>query len=183
VKYEETEKENERLKTLLEFRKSISTPTIGARVIGWDVSPWRKTILIDKGSRDGIFKRMPVISPDGFVGRVIEVSPNVARVLLILDADSRVSALTSDSRMPGVITGDGSPILQMKYLDLQAELALSESVLTSGVGGLFPKGIKIGQIEAINRDRDGLHLVAIVRSEVDFFKLEEVLCLVYSQQE
>ena len=125
---------------------------------------------------------MAVIAPEGLVGRILEADHATSSVILLVDPDCRVSALTATSRAQGVITGIGTEKLQMKYLALDAEIAVGEDVTTSGIGSIFPKGIQIGKIESIERDSDGLHLLALVNPAVPFSKLEEVLCLVSSPQ-
>ncbi len=180
--YREMEKENQRLKKLLNFSQAPATKSIGARVIGEDMTPWKKVIVLDKGSRNGIKKDMVLVAPEGLVGRVLEVEPYTARAILLPDPDSRVSALTSAGRSQGVIAGSGMDKLQMKYLALDTEVAIGEEVVTSGIESLFPKGLLIGKIELIEKDSDGLHLLAVVTPAVPFSKLEEVLCLVSSPQ-
>ena len=182
VRYHEMERENERLKKLLNFSQPLAVRTIGARVIGEDLTPWKKVVLIDKGSRHNLKKDMAVVVPEGLAGRVLEVEPYTSYVILLPDTDSRVSALTSTSRAQGIIAGIGTDKLQMKYLALDAEIAIGEDVTTSGIGSIFPKGLQIGKIESIERDSDGLHLLALVKPSVQFSKLEEVLCLVSSPQ-
>jgi rod shape-determining protein MreC len=182
VRFHELDLENQRLRKLLNFSLPLATRTIGTRVIGEDVTPWKKVILLDKGSRHGLKKNMAVVVPEGLVGRILEVEPYTAHAILLPDPDSRVSALTSTSRAQGIITGIGTDKLQMKYLALDAEVAIGEDVITSGVGSIFLKGLQVGKIESIERDGDGLHLLALVKPSVPFSKLEEVLCLVSSPQ-
>ncbi len=146
------------------------------------MTPWKRVIVLDKGSRHGIKKDMVLVAPEGLVGRVLEAEPFTARAILLPDPDSRVSALTSVSRSQGVIAGSGMEKLRMKYLALDTEIAVGEEVITSGIESLFPKGLLIGKIESIERDSDGLHLLAVVTPAVSFSKLEEVLCLVSSPQ-
>ncbi|HNX69571.1 MAG TPA: rod shape-determining protein MreC [Candidatus Omnitrophota bacterium] len=178
LRYREMDQENHRLKKLLGFSQSLVTPSIGVRVIGEDVTPWKKIVVLDKGSRQGIKRDMAIVAPEGLAGRVLEVEPFTARAILLPDPDCRVSALTFVSRAQGVITGTGTEKLQMRYLALDAEIAVGEDVITSGIGSIFPKGLQIGKIESIERDGDGLHLLAVVIPTVPFSKLEEVLCLV-----
>jgi rod shape-determining protein MreC len=177
----ETLKENERLKKLLQFRQTFAAKTVAARVIGWDPSPWRRTVILDKGKKQGIKKDMPVVVAEGLVGRILEVGPSVSRVILITDPNSRVTALADQSRAQGVIEGDGSSNLTMTYLELDSNVAVEEMVMTSGTSDIFPKGFRIGKIKSISKDSNGLHLEAQVESYVKFSKLEEVLCLVSSQ--
>lgn len=183
VRLDETLRENERLEKLLAFKQSIPEKSIGARVIGWDLSPWRRTVILDKGKKQGLKKNMAVVVPAGLVGRIVEVGGSTSRVILLTDPDARVSALADQSRAQGVIMGNGSPQLKMGYLDLDGGMAVEETVLTSGIGGLFPKGLRIGKIMNLGKDPSGLQLMARVQPFVSFSKLEEVLCLESSQPE
>ena len=175
--YEEIKRENERLKGLLKFRDDAYPKATAAKIIGRDPVAWRETVLLDKGGEHHIRKDMAVVVAEGLVGRVLEQGPFVSRALLLTDPDARVSALTSESRAQGVVAGDGSTTLKMTYLELESGAAVGQTVLTSGMGGLFPKGIMIGKIISLERDADGLHLVAKVEPAVHFSKLEEVLCI------
>jgi rod shape-determining protein MreC len=181
VRFREMDRENQRLKKLLNFSLPLATHTIGTRVIGEDVTPWKKIVLLDKGSRSNLKKDMAVVVPEGLVGRILEVEPYTAHAILLSDSDFRVSALTAVSRAQGIVAGIGTEKLQMKYLALDAEIAIGEDVTTSGIGSVFPKGLQIGKIEAIERDSDGLHLLALIKPSVPFSKLEEVLCIVSSR--
>ena len=181
VSFEEVKRENERLNKLLGFKQTLSSKSIAAHVIGWNLSPWRKTVVLDKGKAQGIKKDMVVVVAEGLVGRVAEVGPTTSQAILLIDPDSRVSAIVDQSRAQGVVVGNGSRQLTVNYLDLDSGAAIGETVMTSGVGGLFPKGIGIGKIQSIRRDPNGLHLQVDVQSFVKFSKLEEVLCLAYSR--
>lgn len=181
VQFEEMKKENDRLKTALQFKQASPKKTVAARVIGGDLSPLKKTLILDKGKSQGISKDMTVMTPEGLVGRVIEVGPMTSRVLLLLDPDSRVTSVTTDTRSQGVVEGNGSGKLTMQYLDLDSGVVIGENVLTSGIGGLFPKALQIGRIENIAKGPDGLHLMAQVKPFVNFSKLEEVLCIEFSR--
>ncbi len=177
VRFQELEKENERLRKLLDFRGSTTGKTIAARIVGWDPSPWRRSFILDKGTNQGIRKDMAVISNEGLVGRVLDAGPDTARVILLTDLDSRVSAMTDQTRATGIVAGSGAGRLKVMYLDLESAVQVPETVLTSGLGGLFPKGLRIGKITSVTRDPSGLHLQAEVEPFVPFSKLEEVLCL------
>lgn len=183
VRLDETMRENERLAKLLAFKQTIPEKAVAARVIGWDLSPWRRTVILDKGKKQGLKKNMAVVVSAGLVGRIVEVGGSTSRVILLTDPEARVSALTDQSRAQGVVIGDGSPQLKMGYLDLDGAVAVEETVLTSGIGGLFPKGLRIGKITNLSKDPSGLQLMARIQPFVFFSKLEEVLCLESSQPE
>jgi rod shape-determining protein MreC len=178
LRFNEMDKENRRLKKLLSFAPTLPLKTVGVRIIGEDSTPWKNVVVLDKGTRQGIKQDMVLVSPEGLAGRVLDSGTSTSRGILLLDPDSRVSALTATSRVQGVITGTGTERLQMKYLALDAEIAVGEDVITSGVGSLFPKGLQIGKIDAVEKDPDGLHLLARVRPSAPFSRMEELLCLV-----
>ncbi|MBI3316588.1 MAG: rod shape-determining protein MreC [Candidatus Omnitrophica bacterium] len=174
---QEMMKENDRLKKLLDFKQSLRDKAMTARIVGWDSTPWRKVIILDKGKKSGIQKDSAVVVPEGLAGKILDVGPEISRALLLTDPDSRVSVLTDKTRSQGMVTGLSGPLLSMRYLELESGVEVGETVLSSGVGGLIPKGIRIGKIIAISRSEDGLHLNASVDPAVKFSKLEEVLCL------
>lgn len=173
----EEKRETERLRKLLPLLERAPKTVTLAQVIFRDVSLWTRGILIDRGKLHGVEKDMAVITDRGLVGRVVSVSPSTAQVLLLTDFDSRVSVLAQESRDTGLLCGEAKTLLVMKYLDLDATIKVSDIVVTSGIGGVYPKGIPVGKVEMVGRERDGLHLYAIIRPFVSFSKLEEVLCL------
>lgn len=178
----ELEKENDRLRKLLDFKKTLPSKTVAARVIGWDLVPWRKTILIDKGSRQGVKKRMAVVNSEGLVGRVIEAGPFSSRVILLIDPESRVSAVLEESRDLAVAEGDGSSRLRVTHIDRESPVKVGNLVLSSGLGGIYPKGILIGKVEMVGTEKESLELFGLARPFVNFSKLEEVLCIVSSPE-
>lgn len=173
----ELEKENERLRKLLDFKKPIPGKTIPARVIGVDLAPWKRTILLDKGTHHGVKTKMAVVSAEGLVGRVVEAASHSARAILLPDPESRVSAILQEGRDLGVAEGDGSSLLRMTHVAREASLKVGDRVLTSGLGGIYPKGIPIGIVEMVGTEKTGLELFLTVKPFVDFSKLEEVLCV------
>lgn len=179
--YNETVKENERLKKLFDFRQTFSSKTIAARVIGADPSPWRKILFLDKGTKQGLKSDMPVIVPEGLVGRIIEAGPSVSKLLLLTDPNARIAGLGDTSRAQGVVAGQGNEKLLFSYLELESGVSVGETVLTSGTSELFPKGLRIGKIVSMSKDATSLHLQAEIESYVQFSKLEEVLCLISSR--
>jgi len=174
---EEIKKENERLKRLLDFKEELTFKTIPAKVVGRDPTRWYRGVLIDKGSEDGIELNMVVVNSDGLVGQVLEVSPNLSKVQLIVDLSSRVGAILQNSREAGILKGEGRGRTRLDYLSRLQHLKEGEKVLTSGMGSIYPKGILIGTTSRINKIRGGLYQSAYVISSVDFTKLEEVLIL------
>lgn len=169
--------ENKRLKELLGFREPKQNKFIPAMVIARDPSGLRDTIIIDKGKKHNVQKDMVVISGSGLVGRVRECGWTIARVLLITDRDSAVSAIVQRTRDEGAVVGNGRSNLIMKYLELDCGVKEGDRVITSGFGGVFEKGILIGEAISVARDENGLYLKAVVKPEVDMMRLEEVLVM------
>ncbi len=172
---EEARGENQRLKTLLGLRESLSFTVAPAGVVGKDATNWFHSVLIDRGSRHGIERHMAVIAPGGLVGQVVEVTPSSARVQLITDPVSSVGALLQSSRVTGLLVGAQSGRIRIKYLPVRAEVRAGEVVVTSGLGGVYPKGILVGKVVAVDRRSGALFQEATVEPGIDFSRLEEVL--------
>ena len=181
----EVERENIQLREMLNFGETrpgleLRGAQIVARVIGQESNNFLDFIMVDLGMRHGIEIGMPVVSNEGFVGRISEVTEGTSKVLLLTDPNSSVNAQLQSSRLNGVIRGEpGGDLtaggLVMDYLPQGAGYGIGEIVLTSGIGGNFPKGIPIGQVvERRERDVD-VFKQAVVRPAVDFSSLELVL--------
>jgi len=168
--------ENERLRRLLEFKEEQSVKTLPARVIAEDASSWFRTVVIDKGSVDGVIEGMPIVVAEGVVGRVIRNGPHESRVLLITDAASAIATLVQDNRARGVCRGQGH-LLSFDFVLRKEEINVGDPVITSGMGGVFPKGLLVGHVQSINRHEFGLFQTIEVAPAVDFPRLEEVLVL------
>jgi rod shape-determining protein MreC len=167
--------ENKRLRDLLVFRKKFEHTMLPAEIIGRDPSGWFKTILIDKGSKDGIAKDTGVITPDGVVGRVIEVGLNSAKVLLLSDVNCYVDAVVKRTRTHGMVVGRGENMCTLAYMLKTEDVALGDVIISSGINTIYPRGIIIGSVTKINRDRSGFFQSIEVQPAVDFSKLHEVL--------
>lgn len=173
---EEVSLENQRLRRLLEFKETQTVKTLPARVIAEDATSWFRTVVIDKGYEDGVNEGQPVVAAAGVVGRVLRNGPRESRVLLITDAASAVAALVQDSRSRGVCRGQGRT-LAFDFVLRKESLEPGEAVITSGMGGIFPKGLLIGHVSSIDRAEFGLFQAVEVVPAVDFSRLEEVLVL------
>ncbi len=172
---EETHLENQRLKSLLDLRSRQAFRVMPAEVVGKDATNWFHTVLIDRGSRHGIERHRAVIAAGGLVGQVVEVAPSSARVQLITDPVSSVGVLLQSSRVTGLLVGAQFGQLRVRYLPIRAEVRAGEPVITSGLGGVYPKGIVVGEIVAVDRQSGALFQEATVAPSVDFSRLEEVL--------
>jgi len=178
---EELRQENGRLRELLQYhdqyQKNFSTKV--AKVIGRDPGNWFGIITLNKGSNDGIVKNMPVVTPSGLAGKVVAVSANTAQVVLITDPRSGVGAMVQETRVPGVLEGttSGSGETRLIHIPKDVNLVKDQIVITSGIGGTFPKGIPIGRVVSVSDEPTGLFKAAIVVPFADLNRLEEVLII------
>jgi rod shape-determining protein MreC len=168
----------QRLERLLQFRQQVPGRAIGARVIGRDTTQWFAVILVDRGSRDGVARNDTVVAADGLVGRVLTTTASTTQVLLVTDARSAVGAVLQRSREAGVVDGQGQALLRLKYLSRAREIGIGEVVVTSGQGGLFPRGLPIGTVASLAREQGLPYQEALVRPSVRLDHLEEVLILI-----
>ncbi len=168
---------NERLRQLLSFREKNSSSMIGAEVIGQDPSSWFKSITIDKGERDGVKKGMAVVSPAGVIGQILKTAPGYATVLLITDYNSAIDSIVERTRAKAIVEGMGENRCQLKYLRRAEEVALGDVVVTSGLGGNFPKGLMVGEIKKVDKKGHGVFQFAELVPSVDMTQLEEVFVI------
>lgn len=173
----EAELSNIRLRNLLHFQHITSASGVAAEVVGRDPSPWFKTIIINKGRADQLDKGMPVVVPQGVVGVIIDVSAYYAKVLLIIDQNSAVDAIVQSSRARGIIKGDPNGRCIFHYVLRRHEINVGDTVLTSGLDRVFPKGLRVGNVSEVIKLNAGIFQEVAVTPHVDFEKLEEVLVL------
>jgi rod shape-determining protein MreC len=177
VSYQEGYQEAQRLKKLLAITDDDKYSFITAKVIGREQAALSRTVLINKGSSDGLRNGMPVIAYPGLIGRLIDVSWHVSRVLLFIDENSNVDAIVQRNRTQGIISGAGSQGMILKYISKIQDVQKGDIIVSSGMGGVFPKGRLIGQVINVDRQDAGLFLKIKVAPFVDFSKLEELLIL------
>jgi len=180
LQLEEAARENQRLTELLQLKGSLRGRAEAAVVAYRDPGNWLESVVIDKGSSSGIAKGQAVINARGVVGRVTSVTPNSATVLLAVDSRNSIGGIATRSRDLVVVegAGDGSGLLIARPLGAQPDLAEGDVIITSGLGGVYPKGHAIGDVIAVEQGKYGVSLLAYVKPRVDFQRLEEVLVLV-----
>lgn len=166
-----------RLERLLALRGAVTYRTVAARVITRDPSRWFTTLTVDRGGRDGVVRNSPVVTPDGVVGRVIEVTATASRILLIADSRSALGVLMQGSRDAGVVEGRGRGTLHLRYLSRAVAVRRGDIVVTSGLGGIFPRGLTVGRIVSVTREEGALLQEAEVEPAAALDRLEEVLIL------
>lgn len=181
---DEWKRENDRLRDYLGLPRQVAGRLKLARVVSRDPVNWWRSIKIDLGSRDGVATNAPVVTAEGLVGRVSEVSFAQSQVVLVGDPDCRVSVLVGDekNREQGVIApASSSPLdsslVELSFLSRNAKLVAGQTVVTSGLGGVFPKGIVVGQIADFRSVGYGLYKEALVRLGVRMNRLEEVVVM------
>lgn len=185
VVFQLTEKvaENERLQAMLDFRgKNLNFQMKAAAVIGRDPSILNHSVLINKGANDGIQVNMPVVSVQGLVGHVMETYSRTAKVRLLLDARSSASGMIQrpQSRAVGVVESNPSQssVLRLKNLTRDGDVIKGDKVMTSGLGGIYPKGLLVGEVIDVLDEDGGLMKYALLRPAADFTRLEEVFVIV-----
>ncbi len=183
ILYQEGYLESQRLKKLLSLKDSYNYHFISAQVIAKEPAALSRVIMINKGSAHGLKESMPVIAPPGLVGRLKDVSWHTSKVLLFIDESSNVDAILQGSRTQGIIRGAGSSGCELKYILKTQDVKEGEVLLSSGIGGVFPKGLLIGVVSGIVKKDTGLFLKINVTPFVDFSKLEEVLVITASDEE
>lgn len=182
VSYQELGMENAKLRALLKLKDSLNYETISARVIGRDLEDWFDSLVIDKGSKDGIKVDSPVISEEGVVGRIISVGKYSSRVMLLTDINSRVGVLIQETRTPGILEGRRGDGCVLTFIDKTTEIKPGMNVITSGYGMIFPKGLFVGKVNEVELVSD-LYKQAKVKLGVDINRIEYVLVVIRNFQE
>ncbi len=180
-KIKEATRENERLKEILKLKNSLEYDFIVAKVVGRIPFLGFSTVIIDKGEMDGIKRNLPVIGIykgiKGLVGRVEETSKRMSKILLVTNSMSEAAGISQFSRVQGVVSGLDKRTLLFKYLSPDAKIEEEEIVISSGLGRIFPYGIKIGKIKKVWNELDGLEKRATVVTWMRIESLEEVLVI------
>lgn len=186
--WEETKAENLRLQTLLDYRsKNPQYRLMIGSVISRNYGTWSNTLVIDRGETDGVQPFMPIITPKGVVGFIAEVYPYSSRVQLILDPRSSVGAVVQrpESRVVSIVRGNGNSPLEPQFINIprEADILDGDVLVTSGLGGVYPKGLVVGTVKAVYEDENNFMKAAVVTPAVDFSRLEEVMVLIHADAE
>lgn len=175
----EVEVQNREYRDMLGYREKSEFELIAAKVISRAPANWWHLITIDRGSKDGIVPNSPVLTAQGLVGKVTDVMDYESQVLLLIDNSFEVSVIFQESGQYGIARGSGpsSPV-RITYIDRQAKLSPNDRVFTSGLGGVFPKGIYLGEVKEIIAPQDasqtGLYQEALLGPSTEFSRLENV---------
>lgn len=173
--------ENNRLRKLLFLKSRSSTKLVSAEIIGRDSVRWSKAVLINKGRKDYIKRNQAVTTYQGIVGRILAVADGTSKVLLITDINSSVDALVQRTRARGIVEGRASNLCELKYVSSSDDVRLGDLVVTSGLCGIFPKGLTIGKVSRVEKSRFGLFQHVELTPGASLNKLEEV-CILFPEK-
>ncbi|MBL0714749.1 MAG: rod shape-determining protein MreC [Desulfosarcina sp.] len=173
--------DNERLRRLVDLDKTLAETVVFAEVIAEDPTTWFKTVIINKGRRHGLDKGMPALAPEGIVGQVVEVSGHYAKILLMIDRNSAVDALVQRTRSRGILSGESTEQCSLDYILLKEDVQVGDTIVTSGMDGVFPKGLRIGSVQSVEaRPNEMFHSINVAPF-VDFEKLEDLLVVLIKE--
>lgn len=169
--------ENERLRAIINLSSAYGAQGIGARVIGSSSDGWTSTVTIDKGSSSGVAEDMPVTDGNGVVGQVTEVSLVSSTVTLLSDSSYTVSAILQDSRENGVLCGSVDGSLHLEYVPVATSVSLGEYVVTSGMDGVYPKGLLLGVVTSVTSSPSDVYHDIVVAPVASAQNYEEVFVI------
>lgn len=174
---EEYKQEALRLQSLLEIQSSYQLTSQAARVIGSSQDSWSRTIMINKGSAEGFALGMPVMNAYGLIGQIEKLATHSSTVRLISDENSGVSAMVQSSRAEGIVRGSADGSLRLDYIPVDAQVKKGDVIVTSGMGGVYPKGLPIGEVVSVQKSSAALHYNIRVKPPKAAMSYEEVLVI------
>lgn len=178
LRVRETDDENRRLRRLLALQERLPLTTVSGEIIARDWGGWIRALTVNRGRGDKIARLTAVISPDGLVGRVVEVRPGASIVQVLTDPASTVGAHVVRTRTPGIVEGEPSGALRFKYMARDgAQIEVGDVLVTSGQGGLFPRGIPVGRVRSIDDRGAALFHYAVLEPAVNFSRVDDVLLI------
>jgi rod shape-determining protein MreC len=175
---QEAKLQNERLRGLVSFAQASKAKSLGASVIGRPTDSWEGVITIDRGSTDGVKPGMPVLGPAGLLGQTVDVAPGSSKVRLITDPSSGVAAMLQATRATGIVKGSFEGGLSLEFVSTKVPVRAGDVVITSGIGGVFPKGLIVGEVSKVTKSPADLYQRIELKPSGDLSGLEDVLVLV-----
>ena len=175
VHFQEAQQALTRLEVLLDLKRQVALPVIGARVIAYDPTLWSRSAIINQGKAQGVKEGLPVLAPQGIVGRIVAVYPEYSKVMLIVDRKSGADAMIQRTRIRGMLKGKGGNRCSLEFVPKNADVQVGDLVLASGLVGLYPKGLVFGKVTAASKKNPGVFQEIEVSPNVDLSTLEEVL--------
>lgn len=178
LRVSEVDEENRRLRRLLQLKEALPLETISGEIIGREWGGWVRSLTVNRGRSSRVVRLTAVIGPDGLIGRIVDVRGGSSVVQVLTDPASTVGAHVVRTRTPGIIEGEPRGTIRFKYMARDgAAMQVDDMVVTSGLGGLFPRGIPIGRIRSIDDRGSALFHYAQIAPAVDFARIDEVLLL------
>lgn len=166
-----------RLHRIAEMRHEFDSPILPTEVVGQDVSPWFRSVLLDRGREHGVRSGMPVITDRGVAGLVTATSAHAAKTMLLLDRQSAIDGMVQRSRARGIVRGQGTGRLEFEFTMHGDDVRAGDVVITSGLGGLYPKGLRVGEVVEVSGQGPDLIQRATLRPSVDFGRLEQMFVI------
>jgi len=165
------------LQQVAAMRDDFEIPMLPAEVVGLDVMPWFRSVLVDRGKAHGVQAGNPVITAEGVVGLVTATSRHAAKTMLLLDRQSAIDGIVQRSRARGIVRGRGTDQLAFEFVVRGGDVKVGDIVITSGLGGVYPKGLRIGEVEHLLDPAGGLRQTASLRPAVDYGRLEQIFVM------
>jgi rod shape-determining protein MreC len=165
------------LQQIAAMRDEFEIPMLPSEVVGLDVMPWFRSVLVDRGGSHGVRAGNPVITAEGVVGLVTATSRHAAKTMLLLDRQSAIDGIVQRSRARGIVRGRGTDQLAFEFVIRGGDVKLGDVVITSGLGGVYPKGLRVGEVVELLDPGGGLLQTATLRPAVDFGRLEQVFVM------
>jgi rod shape-determining protein MreC len=168
---------HERLKAMLAFKQETTPKAEAASVIGIESLGWIKTITINKGISDGIGRNMVIVTPLGIAGRIIDVQSTTSKAILVTDPRCTIDVIVQRSRVKGITGGNGADRLILKYVRHEDDIQVGDILISSGLGGIFPKGMAVGEVVRVEKGEDNFFMDVEVKPSADLKRLEDVLII------
>jgi rod shape-determining protein MreC len=175
VELEEYRQTNENLTALLELKANAPEAYLAGRILAWDPGPWYQAIVVDIGAQDGVVPEAAVLNNQGLIGRIVELAPHAAKVLLLTDRSSGADGFIQRNRVNVLVSGHGSGQMTLEFVRKGEDVRLGDLVVSSGLDGIFPPGHAIGVVTKVDKAGLGLFLHGELRPTVDFSGLREIL--------
>lgn len=173
----ESKKTSERLESLLNLQSTYSLTSTAARIIGNSSDAWSCAVTIDKGTAAGFSCGMAVCNSGGVIGQIVEVSATTSTVQLITDEGSGVSAMIQSTRAQGMLQGQPDGSLRLSYVSTESDVKVGDIVITSGIGGVYPKGLPLGTVSSVEKSDNDVYYTIVVRAQSTAENNEEVLVI------
>ena len=173
----ESKKTSERLESLLNLQSTYSLTSTAARIIGNSSDAWSRAVTIDKGTAAGFSCGMAVCNSGGVIGQIVEVSATTSTVQLITDEGSGVSAMIQSTRAQGMLQGQPDGSLRLSYVSTESDVKVGDIVITSGIGGVYPKGLPLGTVSSVEKSYNDVYYTIVVRAQSTAENNEEVLVI------